>query len=54
MKPFMDKEERDKILKERDKLVEQINNLDSCNNFGGCQYRGLCEKGSMKGLEVVK
>ena len=29
-------------------------NLDSCNNFGGCQYRGLCEKGSMKNLEVVK
>jgi hypothetical protein len=28
MKPFMDKEERDKILKERDELVEQINNLD--------------------------
>ena len=29
-------------------------NLDSCNNFGGCPYRGLCEKNSMKGLEKVK
>ena len=29
-------------------------NLDSCNMYGNCQYRGLCEKGSMKGLEVVK
>lgn len=29
-------------------------NKDSCMNFGGCQYRGLCEKNSMKGLEVVK
>lgn len=29
-------------------------NKDSCMNFGGCQYRGLCEKNSMKGLEKVK
>jgi hypothetical protein len=29
-------------------------NLDSCSNFGNCQFRGLCEKNSMKGLEVVK
>ena len=29
-------------------------NLDSCNNYSGCEYRGLCERGSMQGLEVVK
>jgi len=28
-------------------------NLDSCNKYSGCEYRGLCEKGSMKGLEKV-
>jgi hypothetical protein len=28
-------------------------NLDSCMNYGGCQYRGLCNKGSMKGLEKL-
>lgn len=25
-------------------------NLDSCMNYGGCSFRGLCNKGSMKGL----
>jgi CRISPR/Cas system-associated exonuclease Cas4 (RecB family) len=29
-------------------------NLDSCMNFGGCQYRDYCSKGCSKGLEYVK
>ena len=28
-------------------------NLDSCMIYGGCQYRGLCNTGSMQGLEKV-
>jgi hypothetical protein len=49
-------EEATEAIKEKLPKGEEAfeKNLDSCMNFGGCQYRGLCEKGSMKGLEVVK
>lgn len=29
-------------------------NLDSCNNYNGCQYKGYCKHRSMAGLEKVK
>jgi len=56
----------DEVFDEIEKVTEQIKeklplgesafekNLDSCHNYGNCQYRGLCEKGSMSGLEKIK
>ena len=29
-------------------------NLDSCMNYGGCQYLSYCKSGCTKGLERVK
>lgn len=43
-------------IKENLKLGEEgfPKNLDSCANFGGCQYFNYCKKGDMKGLCYVK
>lgn len=58
-------EHLDDIFAEIEEVTEEIKeklpqgekafakNLDSCGQFGGCQYRGFCQYGSKKGLEEV-
>jgi len=58
-------EHLDDIFAEIEEVTEEIKeklpkgekafakNLDSCNQFSGCEYRNFCQHGSKKGLEEV-
>lgn len=49
-------ENADKVFDELEESLALIkagvfeHNWDACNDYGGCPYRNLCKKGSMKGL----